>query len=186
MVQITTMAALRQLIPDPGPRAGAKLRSHLCEQGIEFIKRSPFLMMGTLGAWGVEVSQKGDDAGFVDVIDEKTILIPERKGNQLALGLGNILADPRVGLALMVPATDEVLRISGRAALLDDADLCARLSARGAPAVLVIKVTIDRAAFHCVRSARRAGLWQPETWGTPGKISFCKIYAEALERPEIR
>jgi len=186
MAQISTMAALRELIPDPGPRAGAKLRGHLCDQGIDFIRRSPFLMMGTIGAWGLELSQKGDDPGFVEVIDEKTILIPERKGNQLTLGLGNILADPRVGLAMIVPATDEVLRISGRAVLLDDADLCARLSARGVPAVLIIKVAIDRAAFHCVRSARRAGLWQPETWGAPGKISFGKIYADALERPEIR
>src|ERR1700757_500643 len=186
MAQITSMDRLRQIIPDPGPRAGAKLRGHLCDQGVDFIRRSPFLVMGTLGAWGVELSQKGDAPGFVEVLDEKTILIPERKGNQLTLGLGNILADARVGLALLVPATDEVLRISGRATLHDDADLCAQLAARGEPAVLVIRVEIDRAAFHCVRSARRAGLWEPSTWGPPGKISFGKIYADALNRPEIR
>jgi predicted pyridoxine 5'-phosphate oxidase superfamily flavin-nucleotide-binding protein len=84
------------------------------------------------------------------------------------------------------PATDEVLRISGRATLIDDADVCARLAACGAPAVLAIRVEIDRAAFHCVRSARRAGLWSPESWDSPGKISFGKIYADALGRPEIR
>jgi PPOX class probable FMN-dependent enzyme len=186
MAQITTMDGLRQIIPDPGPRAGAKLRDHLCDQGIAFIERSPFLVLGTLGAWGIELSQKGDQPGFVAVLDERTILIPERRGNQLALGLGNILADPRVGLAFFVPATDEVLRVSGRASLHDDLALRERLGARGEPAVLVIKVTIDRAAFHCVRSARRAGLWQPETWPEPGKISFGKIYADALNRPEIR
>jgi hypothetical protein len=86
---------------------------------------------------------------------------------------------------MLRPATDEVLRISGRATLIDDADICERLSAGGQPAVLAIRVAIDRAAFHCVRSARRAGLWQPETWDAPGKISFGKIYADALEMPDI-
>jgi PPOX class probable FMN-dependent enzyme len=185
MAQISTMEQLRELIPDPGPRAGAKLRDRLCEQGIAFVRRSPFLMLGTIGTWGVEVSQKGDQPGFVEVVDERTLLIPERNGNQLTLGLGNILADPRVGIAMLRPATDEVLRISGRATLIGDADICKRLSARGQPAVLAIRVAIDRAAFHCVRSARRAGLWHPDTWDAPGKISFGRIYADALEMPDI-
>jgi PPOX class probable FMN-dependent enzyme len=185
MVQITTMEQIRQIIPDPGPRAGAKLRDRLCDQGIAFIARCPLLMLGTIGEWGLEVSQKGDHTGFVEVLDRKTLLIPERNGNQLALGLGNILADPRVGIAMIRPATDEVLRISGRATLIDDAHVCTRLAARGQPAVLAIRVEIDRAAFHCVRSARRAGLWQPESWDAPTKISFGKIYAEALEMPDI-
>jgi uncharacterized protein len=186
MARITSMNRLREIIPDPGPKAGAKLRDRLCEQGISFIARSPFVILSSIGDWGVEVSQKGDFPGFVEVMDDKTLLIPERNGNQLALGLGNIIADPRVGLAFLCPATDEVLRISGRAVLRDDVDLCDRLSARGKPAVLVIRVEIDRAAFHCVRSSRRAGLWQPDTWEAPAKISFGKIYADALGIPDIR
>lgn len=186
MAQIRTIERLRELIPDPGPRAGAKLRDRLCEQGIAFIHRSPFLMMATIGNWGLEVSQKGDQPGFVEVLDDRRLLIPERKGNQLLLGLGNILAEPRIGLAFIRPATDEVLRVSGRATLIDDSDICERLSARGAPAVLAIRVEIDRAAFHCVRSARRAGLWSPESWDAPSKISFGKIYSDALNMPEIR
>jgi PPOX class probable FMN-dependent enzyme len=186
MAEITTMEHIRRLIPNPGPRAAAKLRDRLCEQGIAFIGRSPFLILSTLGDWGMELSPKGDHPGFVEVVDDRTLLIPERKGNQLALGLGNMLAEPRVGIMMIRPATDEVLRISGRATLIDDADVCERLSARGQPAVLAIRVEIDRAAFHCVRSARRAGLWQPETWDEPSKISFGKIYADALGRPDIR
>lgn len=186
MAQITSVEQLRNIIPDPGPRASAKLRDRLCEQGMAFVRTSPFLMLGTIGSWGLEISQKGDAPGFVEMLEDRTLLIPERNGNQLTLGLGNIIADPRIGIAMIRPATDEVLRISGRATLIDDGDVCERLSARGVPAVLAIRVEIDRAAFHCVRSARRAGLWAPESWDAPGKISFGKIYADALNRPDIR
>lgn len=185
MAEIRTLEALREIIPSPGPRAAAKLRDRLCEQGIAFARRSPFLVLSTVGEWGLELSQKGGDPGFVEIVDDRTLLIPERRGNQLLLGLGNILADPRVALAMLRPATDEVLRISGRATLIDDRDVCERLAAGGEPALLAIRVEIDRAAFHCVRSARRAGLWRPETWDAPTRISFGRIYAEALGRPEI-
>jgi PPOX class probable FMN-dependent enzyme len=185
MAQITTMEQVREIIAEPSSRAFAKIRDQLCDQGMEFIRRSPFLILSTLGSWGVEVSSKGDHPGFVEMLDRKTLLIPERQGNQFALSLGNILTDPRVGLMLIRPATDEVLRISGRTSLHDDPDICERLSARGKPALLAIRVEIDRAAFHCVRAARRAQLWQPESWDTPTHISFGRIYAEALERPEI-
>ena len=186
MAQIGSIERLRELIPDPGPRASAKLRDQLCEQGLAFVARCPFVAIATSGTWGLEISQKGDDPGFIEAVDAKTLLIPERNGNGIALGLGNMLADPRVGLMLMRPATDEILRISGRATLLDDAELCARMAMRDKPAVLAIRIDIDRAAFHCVRSARRAGLWQPATWDAPSKISFGQIYADALSMPEIR
>lgn len=186
MRQIRTMDELRELIPQPSPTAFAKIRDRLCDQGVEFVRRSPFLALATLGHWGLEVSSKGDHPGFVEIVDDRTLLIPERKGNQFALALGNILAEPRVGLMMVRPGTDEVLRISGRATLIHDAELCARMaSVDGKPAVLVIRVEIDRAAFHCVRSARRAGLWKPETWDAPQQVSFGRIYAEALEKPEI-
>lgn len=133
----------------------------------------------------MEVSPNGDHPGFVEIVDDRTLLIPVRKGNQFALGLGNILADPQVGLMMIRPAIDEVLRISGRATLLIDPEICERLSIEGKPAVLVIKVEIDRAAFHCVRSAKRAGLWDPESWDAPTRISFGKIYAESLQSPEV-
>ena len=185
MARITTMARLREIIPEPSATAFAKLRDRLCDQGIAFIERCPFLILSTIGDWGVEVSPKGDHPGFVEILDERTLLIPERKGNQFALGLGNILADPRVGLMMLRPGTDEVLRISGRATLVDDAAICARLAVEGHPALLAIKVDIDRAAFHCVRSAKRAGLWNPESWDPRTRISFGRIYAEALQRREI-
>lgn len=185
IARIETVERLRELITDYGPRGAAKIRDHICEQGVAFIKRSPFLMLGTWGTYGIEISQKGGQPGFVDIADNRTLQIPERVGNHLAIGLQNILHDPRVALAMIRPATDEVLRISGRAMLLDDRDLCERLSAEGKPATLVIRVAVERAAFHCVRSARRAGLWNPESWDEPTRISFGKIYADALSQPEL-
>ncbi len=186
MAQIMTMEHLREIIPAPSPKAFAKIRDRLCRQGKDFINRCPFVVLSTIGDWGVEVSQKGGDPGFVEIVDDRTLLIPEYKGNQFALALGNILADPRVGLAMLRPATDEVLRISGRATLISDAGICERLSGGGKPAVLAIRIDIDRAAFHCPRSARRAGLWQPDSWPEPMKVSFGQIYAEGLANPEVR
>ena len=186
MARITSIEQLREIIPAPSAKAFAKIRDRLCGQGIAFVERCPFVILSTIGEWGVEVSQKGGDAGFVQVVDERTLLIAEYRGNQFALALGNILADPRVGLALLRPGTDEVLRISGRASLVCDTAVCERLAAGGKPAVLAIRVEIDRAAFHCPRSARRAGLWNPELWDAPQQISFGQIYAEALNAPEVR
>lgn len=186
MTQITTMEQLREIIPAPSEKAFAKIRDRLCPQGKRFIEGSPFVILSTIGHWGVEVSQKGGEPGFVEIADDRTLLLPEYRGNQFALALGNILADPRVGLALLRPGTDEVLRISGRATLVQDAEICERLSAGGKPAVLAIRIAIDRAAFHCPRSARRAGLWQPERWDAPMRVSFGQIYAEGLGAPEVR
>lgn len=186
MARIETVERLREIIVDYGSRGAAKIRDHICEQGRAFIARSPFLILGTIGTGGIECSSKGDHPGFVEQVDDRTLLIPERSGNHLCIGLQNILRDPRVGLMLVRPATDEVLRVSGRATLHDDTDLCERLSAGGKPAVLVIRVAVERAAFHCVRSARRARLWEPESWDAPTRISFGRIYAEALGQPELQ
>ena len=185
MAVIATLERLRELIPDYGPRGAAKIRDHVCDQGAQFVARSPFLMLATHGAYGIEVSQKGGAPGFAVLEDQRTLLIPEYAGNHLALGLSNILANPAVGAALIRPATDEVLRLSGRATLHDDAGLCEAMAAGGKPAVLVIRLAVERAAFHCVRSARRAGLWNPQGWDAPTRISFGRIYAEALGQPEI-
>jgi len=185
MAQIETLRHLRELIADYGPRGAAKIRDHICKQGEAFVARSPFALLATFGEYGLEISPKGGAPGFIAMTDERTLLIPEYAGNHLAIGLTNILHDPRVALLLMRPATDEVLRITGHAALHDDADLCAAHGAGGKPAILVIRIAVERAAFHCVRSARRAGLWDSATWDAPTRISFGRIYADALGQPEL-
>lgn len=181
MAHITSVAQLRERLPEPTGPTKLKVRDHLDEQSVAFIGRSPFLLLSTVDEAGaVEVSPKGDEPGFVHVVDRNTLLVPDRKGNNLAFGHINILSNPNVGLIFLMPGTGETLRVSGRATLHDDFDLCARLGARGQPAKLVMKVEVLRAYFHCARSIVRANLWQPDRWAEPMKVSFGKIFAEIM------
>jgi hypothetical protein len=182
MAQITSVAKLRELLPEPKGPTRLKVRDHLDEQAVDFIARSPFLLLSTVDAGGaVEISPKGDAPGFVRVEDRNTLLFPDRNGNNLAFGHINIVGNPNVGLIFLVPGTGETLRVSGRATLFDDADLCAKLGARGKPAKLVMKVDVIRSYFHCARSILRADLWRPERWGDPVKVSFGRIFADILK-----
>lgn len=185
MARIETPEQLAAIIPDASPRAAAKVLTRIDAQGRDFIARSPFLLLGTEGADGIEISPKGDRAGFVEIVDDQTLLIPERPGNQLKMGLRNILANGRVALIFLCPPTGDMLRISGQAILDDDPELCARFAMEGRPALLVMRISVQRAFFHCARAALRSGLWQPETWGAAQRISYGRIYAEALGNPEI-
>ena len=153
-----------------------KLFSALDDAAIDFIGRSPFLVLATADAEGNEdASPKGDGPGFVAVEDANTLLIPERKGNRLMFSLRNILANPQVGIIFLVPGTDETFRVNGTATLSDDPDLLVRLSARGAPALLAIRVTVRECFFHCAKAFIRSQLWKPESWPARQKISFGKI-----------
>jgi len=185
MAKIETIERLTELIPDPGAMAAAKVLDHLDEQALAFISRSPFLVMATENETGLDLSPKGDDPGFVHVLDDKCLLVPERNGNQLKMGLRNILANGRIGLMFFRPATGDVLRVVGRAELFDDADLCQRLTSHGKPAILAIRISIERAFFHCPRAILRAQLWKPESWDAASPVKMGKIYAAALARPEI-
>jgi uncharacterized protein len=185
MARITTIERLTELIPDPSAIAAAKVMGHLDDQALAFIARSPFLVMATENESGIDLSPKGDDPGFVHVLDDRTLLVPERNGNQLKMGLRNILSNGRIGLMFFRPATGDVLRVVGHAELFDDAELCEKLTSHGKPAILAIKVAIDRAFFHCPRAILRAQLWKPETWDAASPVKMGKIYAAALARPEI-
>ena len=183
MAQITSVEQLRQHLPEPTGPTKLKVRDHLDEQSIAFVRRSPFLLLSTIDAeGGVEVSPKGDEPGFVHVVDRNTLLFPDRPGNNLAFGHLNILTNPRVGMIFLAPGTGETLRVSGSATLHDDADLREKLAARGKPAKLVMKVIVTRAYFHCARSVLRANLWKPEKWDAdPLKVSFGKLFAEIMK-----
>ena len=150
--RIETVAQLQALLGEPSPMTPKKLWSALDEAAIDFIRKSPFLVLATADAEGNEdASPKGDGPGFVMIEDARTLLIPERKGNRLMFSLRNILANPQVGIIFLVPGTDETFRVNGTAELTADPDLLVRLSARGAPALLAIRVTVRECFFHCAK-----------------------------------
>jgi PPOX class probable FMN-dependent enzyme len=179
--RIASLDALRLILGEPNPVTRQKVFTELDEQMREFVARAPFCLLATADADGqLEVSPKGDGPGFVLIEDARTVVLPDRKGNKLIFGLQNILANPRVALIFLLPGTDETLRVSGRAELYADPALLARLSARGQPALLAIRIHVERCFFHCARAFLRASLWDPATWPERRKVSFGRQLAPKL------
>ena len=185
MARLTPTADLRRVIAEPRPATRSKILDALDDQSIDFLKRCPFALISTTAADGtIEVSPKGDEPGFIRIEDSRTLLIPERIGNNLAFGLSNIIETGKIGMIALVPATGETLRISGTAEVFDDPELVQSLSSLGKPALLATRVHIKHSYFHCARSIVRANLWKPERWPAPGRISFGKIIAPRIGADE--
>lgn len=176
--RITSVEQLRALVGETSPLVQHKLWNVLEPSTLDFIRRSPFLLLATSDAQGnLDVSPKGDGPGFVAVEDERTLLVPDRAGNKLIFGLQNILLNPRVGMIFLIPGTGETLRVNGKAELTTDPAILQRLSARGKPALVAIRVTVEQCFFHCAKAFLRAQLWNPESWSARYTISFGKILA---------
>jgi|SRR5271165_2718701 len=179
--RIVNLEQLRAVMGEPNPLTSVKLWCKLEPAAVDFIKASPFLLLSTADRDGnQEVSPKGDGAGFVAVENENTLVIPDRKGNRLLFGLRNILENPHVGMIFLVPGTEETLRVNGRAELTCDPAILKRLSARGQPALVAIRVSVDQCFFHCAKAFKRSRLWEQESWPERQKISFGKILAAKL------
>ena len=162
---ITTSAQLRGVLGQPSAMVEAKVIQALDVHCREFIAKSPFLLVASAdGAGKVDVSPKGDPAGFVHVLDDQTIAIPERLGNRLADTLLNILQRPQVGLLFVIPGRRETLRAGGTAKIVRDDWLLERMVVAGKKPALATVVTLDRVFFHCAKCVIRSSLWKPEGW----------------------
>jgi PPOX class probable FMN-dependent enzyme len=162
---VTELAELRTLVGEPSELARKKQLDHLDTHCVEFIAHAPFLLLGTADAAGhCDVSPKGDAPGFVRVLDERHLVIPDRPGNKRFDGMRNILENPHVGLIFLVPGKEETLRVNGRATITRDAGLLERLSASGKTPKLAIGVEVEEVFMHCAKAFKRSGLWQPERW----------------------
>ena len=183
--RITTVAALRERMGSAGAVTPLKLLTELDDAAIDFIRRAPFVVLATADAAGnQQASPKGDDPGFVLVEDRKTLLIPDRSGNNLLFGLENILANPHVGLLFIVPPNTETLRVGGKAELSADPALLERLGARGKPAKVVICLTVTQCFFHCAKAFIRSRLWQHESWPARTPFSFGRYLAPKIGKGE--
>jgi PPOX class probable FMN-dependent enzyme len=178
---LTSLEAVRAIIGPESAAVRSKFYPALEETASGFIRHAPLLLLATTDREGrPDVSPKGDGPGFVVIEDERTLLVPERKGNRLIQGLQNVLATGRVALIFLVPGTEETLRVHGRAELTADPAVLARLTERGQPALLAIRVHVEQAFFHCAKAFKRSKLWQPETWPENLRVSFGGMFAKRL------
>lgn len=176
-MEITSVAELEELLGQPTEVVRAKISTRLNELTRPFIERSPFLCLATSDSHGnCDVSPRGDPPGFVRIIDDQTLLIPERPGNKIADSLRNIIANPHVGLVFIIPGVTDTFRVNGRAKLTTDPELLAPSSLEGRAPRLGIVVSIDLAYTQCSKAFLRSDLWNPEAYverscfATNGKI----------------
>jgi PPOX class probable FMN-dependent enzyme len=159
---IHSEAELREIIGEPTDLVRAKLGDRLNELTRQFIERSPFVCVATARPdGGVDVSPRGDPPGFVRVLDDVTLLLPERPGNRLADTLTNLVADPRIALLFMVPGVGDTFRVNGTALVTDDRDLLADSAVEGKAPRLGIVVSVGQAYTQCAKALIRSELWDP-------------------------
>ncbi len=168
---IADEAELRALIGEPSELVRSKLGHRLNELTRQFVERSPFLLLATSAADGsCDVSPRGDPPGFVRVLDERTLLLPERPGNRLADSLRNLLANPRLGLIFVVPGVTDTLRVNGRAILTTDPALLEPCAVEGRTPKLGILVELEEVFTHCSKAFLRSGLWEPARFVDPSLL----------------
>ncbi len=180
---ITTLEGLREVVGTPRDAAVRKDIGHIDAHCRAFIAKAPFMLLGTSSADGTcDVSPKGDAPGFVHVLDEHTLVIPDRPGNQRADSLGNIIANPHVGLLFIVPGKDETLRVNGDARLVRDADILDACAVGDKRPKLAIAVDVREAYLHCARCFRRSKVWETDTWPAGDELaSMAEMMVESAE-----
>ncbi len=160
---IQTEEELREILGYAGQAPTNKVITEIDDICRAFIEKSPFVLLGSTDANGsMDVSPKGDPAGFVQVMDSKTLLIPDRPGNRRGDTLSNILQNPNIGMLFLVPGRKETLRINGTAQIVRDEAVRERFTMQGKVPIFVIAVTVKEAFFHCTKCVVRSGLWSSE------------------------
>lgn len=165
---ITSEAQFRSVMGSPSALVTKKEISTIDAHARAFIAKSPFIFVGTSGADGrMDLSPKGDPPGFVQVLDETTLAIPDRLGNRRADTFTNLLANDRIGLIFLIPGKQETLRIGGRAIIVRDLALRESMAVGERLPDFAIVVAVDQMFFHCAKCVIRSKLWKPESWLDP-------------------
>jgi len=179
---ITSVAALEAVLGRPNERVAHKTIDTLDIHCRRFIARCPFVLVASFDARGaIDVSPKGDPPGFVQVLDDKTLAIPERPGNRRADTFRNLLQNPRVGLLFLIPGKRETLRVGGTAQIVRDTGLRESMAVGGRVPDLALAVSVQEAFFHCSKCMIRSHLWEPEAWpaldGLPSLAEAARSHA---------
>jgi uncharacterized protein len=181
---ISAEHALRSTLGEPSDLVKSKVTDRLNDLTRQFVERSPFLCLATSAADGTcDVSPRGDPAGFVRILDARTLLLPDRPGNRLADSLRNVLENPNIGLLFIVPGVTDTLRVNGRASIVDDPELLEPCAVDGKVPKLALRIEIDQVFTHCSKAFLRARLWDPESFvprdelPSPGEL-LCSVGAD--------
>jgi uncharacterized protein len=162
MKRITTLEELDALYGEPVQAAIVKEIDYISDHYKAFIDKAPFVVVATSGPEGLDCTPRGDPPGFVRVRDKKTVLIPDRRGNNRIDTLRNLVRDPRISLLFMIPGVGNTLRINGTAQIVVDPELCASFAMQGRAPKSVLEVTADRVYFQCPKALVRSRLWSPD------------------------
>jgi uncharacterized protein len=163
--KIETEEELRELLGHPSELVRRKVITFLDHNCQEFISKSPFLVISTSDENGYcDVSPRGDLQGFVYVLNEKRLIIPERPGNKRMDTLRNLLKNPRVGLLFMIPGLGETLRVNGKATITKKAEYLDKMAVKGKSPIVGIEVEVEECFIHCAKAIKRSSLWDPKSW----------------------
>lgn len=183
---IVDEAELRAIIGEPSETVLLKLHDRLNALTQQFVERSPFVCIATVDPdGGLDVSPRGDPAGFVRVLDEHTLLIPERPGNKIADTLRNLLTDPRIALLFLIPGVGDTFRVNGRAVITDDAELLATCAVAGKLPKLGLLVSVQEAYTHCPKAFIRSDLWNPERHIERSELPSSGAILRSLSSPDF-
>ena len=182
---IDTLGALEALYGPVGDASIRKEAGTLHPHYQAMIEASPFALLATCGRDGLDASPRGDPAGFVQVHDEHTLLLPERRGNNRIDSLRNLLVDPRVALLFLVPGVGETLRVTGRATISVEPGLLQRFVMHGQVPRCVLVIAVEAAMFQCARAISRSSLWKPVDAGAPRPVPTAGQMLEALTQAGI-
>ncbi|ARU60693.1 phosphohydrolase [Tumebacillus avium] len=184
---LTREEELRELLGQPSALVQNKVVDHLDTHIRDFLAKSPFVLISTADAEGCcDVSPRGDQPGFVTVLNDNRLLIPERPGNKRADTLRNILATGQIGLLFLIPGLEETLRVNGRACIVQDEELLKGLEANGKAPLLAIGVEVEEAFVHCAKALKRSKLWQPDTWLPSEELPVpARILAAHVNLPDV-
>ena len=170
MTILTTIAQLEAIYGTPNAASTVKELAALNAEYRAYVEASPFCALATVGPEGLDCSPRGDAGQVVRILDDRTLALPDRRGNNRVDSLRNIVRDPRVSLMLMIPGSDTVLRINGKAELRTDTDLLETFIMHGKLPRCVIAITIDTVYFQCARAMMRAQVWNPDTFIDPDTL----------------
>ena len=184
MSAIETIEQLEAVYGEVPERALAKESPTVIPEYAAFIRRSPFCMLATVGPEGVDVSPRGDPPGFVRVADERTLLMPDRRGNNRVDSLRNIVRDPRASLIFLIPGIGETLRVIGRAGLHTDPDLLESFAIDGKLPRCVVRLSVETVYFQCQKALARSGLWDPAARAERAEVPMAGQMLQALIRDQ--